>query len=220
MGERQLVDKPPQRLNIIHVVPRRKLGQLQADLSRACPCLLRDPRRAPGNIGEKMRVRAAGTQQIVAAVLRRAEHDAVPARQQQRGGAAQIGGGQSRAVGVEQARRGETARKARLKRVTQGAADALDARGHGHAAVGEHQRGALGQHSGELRRGIGGRVRDAAPDRHVTRGKGDVLGDVAEECRAERGGLLGSQRRDEPRLGAARLRRLRHDADRAGARAA
>ena len=69
------------------------------------PCRLGDGTRAPGDVGEQMRMGPLHAHQVIAAILRRAKHDAFARRQQRTRGPHEQRRRQGGTVGIHQADR-------------------------------------------------------------------------------------------------------------------
>ena len=150
-------------------------------------------------------MRLLDADEIVAAIGRRAEDDAVSGGGQRGGSRHQIAGGQRRAVGIEQAHSLMPRDQQRASRAKQAGAEVrlrrLDETDVGGEVAGEEIAGAC-RRIGHPRADVGESCR-----------RQQIVGDVAQERGVEVGGLHGRQRRDEARLRAPRNGGLRHHCD-------
>ncbi len=209
----QVGEQAVQRRAVVHVVPGRQLVHRQADGGGGGAGLRRDALRAPGDAGVEPRVQRRHAEQVVAAILRRAEHDAVGAAGQGLRGLHQAGGGQRRAVGVQHAHRAVPAGEQRARRVQQRAAEPVHPVRHLRRAVRQQQLRAIGQDAVEQRLQPGGRVGDVAGDIGLPGCEADILRDVAQERGTHVACLVRRQRGRQAGLGMARAGCLGHDRD-------
>ena len=106
-ARQQFVAQTPQRGAIVHIIPCRQKLHFHADFLRSLQGLLQDALRAPIDLCEQAGVRSIHPNQIISAVVRGPEHDAVfrfgePFDRDPIGGSRHGG-----AVGIDQAERVE-----------------------------------------------------------------------------------------------------------------
>ena len=73
----QFAMEPVQRGNIVYIVPRRQHHGLEPNFAGPLDGLREDQRRAPGNLLEEAGMRPFQSDQVIPAILRRAEHEPV-----------------------------------------------------------------------------------------------------------------------------------------------
>ena len=148
--------------------------------------------RAPAHRGKQCGLRRPHADERIAAVLCRNDYRVGAAAQDVRR-AAQVVGGERGAIGAD-----DQARSVRRR----------DRREHARAEIAvtlARERDAARAHRLERRMRLVGR----GPQRHRADGGGACGGDCAcDQPRLQRGGAVGAEHRDEPRLGEARNRRL------------
>ena len=193
--------KPPQRRRVVDIVPGVELDDSETERARALARLLGDVARCSRRCPRTDGMRRLHAEQVIAAVLRRAQHDAIAGLGECRAACESSAVGK---VGLSEFSR-QTAScpaansdcaacsRQRPKPCTRGA----DAARHRQGRDACRRRACRRTAASNPRRRIGDIAGDRASSRAASR---DILGDVAQKAGAQRRRRLGRQRRHEPGL--------------------
>ena len=114
-----------ERRAVIDIVPDWQFDDIKAEFACSRPCRIGDAARAPGDVGEQAGVRRLHTEQVVPAIFRRSEHDAIAGLQQSVRGKGEDRCRQCWAVRIQHAGGAESLSQHRLDRVQQATTKAL-----------------------------------------------------------------------------------------------